>query len=55
MDKSEHTGGTFSRSNVVLDLEATVYVCPAGKELKNTTASSTKWDAAEECDVGARS
>jgi hypothetical protein len=32
-DKSEHTDGTFSRSDFAYDAEADLYVCPGGKEL----------------------
>jgi hypothetical protein len=40
MDKSERTDGTFSRSDFAYDPDRNLYVCPGGKELRNTTALS---------------
>jgi hypothetical protein len=33
-DKSERTDGTFSRNDFAYNAEASVYVCPGGKELE---------------------
>jgi hypothetical protein len=41
-DKSEHTDGTFSRSDFAFDTERNLYVCPGGKELKKYHRSFSK-------------
>ena len=41
-DKSERTDGTFSRNDFAFEPESNLYVCPAGKEMKNIAARSPR-------------